>query len=335
MQVRKNRRRAVRAAASAPRPAGRPRRAGRRGRPAGEHLHHLGVVSTWWSLLTQDVHTPEYLSSLKSSAAIARVCELPPLAVLPYCILESRVLRPARLAVRGTMRAAELALAHGYAINLGGGMHHASAGAGGGWCIYADIFLAYRHVRRSHPGLRMLIVDLDVHQGNGLARDKARLHPDEVYIVDAFNPRIYPGDVQAQRSVNMPVHFTADMSEADYLQSIQTAVTRAIEGFRPGLLMYNAGTDILVGDPLNGGIGISEAGVARRDAIVFAAARAARVPIAMVLSGGYARRSAAVVSASILGLAREFGLLGVPPAGSQADTTGVAAERLAATAPTV
>eukprot|EP00047_Mylnosiga_fluctuans_P020949 m.98333 g.98333 ORF g.98333 m.98333 type:complete len:191 (+) comp8693_c0_seq1:178-750(+) len=78
-----------------------------------------------------DVHTPEYLSSLKSSAAIARVCELPPLAVLPYCILESRVLRPARLAVRGTMRAAELALAHGYAINLGGGMHHASAGAGG------------------------------------------------------------------------------------------------------------------------------------------------------------------------------------------------------------
>ena len=110
------------------------------------------------------MHTVEYLDSLNSSSKIAQVCELPLLAFLPHFILRSRILKPNYLAVRGTMMAAELALKHGFAFNLGGGMHHASSEHGGGWCIFSDIILAFRYVRRTNPALKLLIIDLDVHQ---------------------------------------------------------------------------------------------------------------------------------------------------------------------------
>lgn len=120
----------------------------------------------------RDVHSPEYLDALHSrSAKVAEVTELAPLALLPHMLLERALLTPMRAHVAGTALAAALALSHGWAINLGGGMHHAHADAGGGWCCYADITLALRRVRAASGGAvrRVLLVDLDAHQGNGAA----------------------------------------------------------------------------------------------------------------------------------------------------------------------
>jgi histone deacetylase 11 len=91
---------------------------------------------------------------------------------------------------------------------------------------------------------------------------------------------------------------------------VDKGIHESIAEGRPDIIFYNAGSDILVGDPLNGGVQISAAGVSKRDEIVFQAALESKVPVAMVLSGGYARNNAAVVSASLLNLIRRFGLVG-------------------------
>lgn len=95
-----------------------------------------------------DVHTEEYLNSLHSSSLkVAQVTELAPLAMLPNHLNQQHVIKPMRYHVGGSMLAAGLAVEHGWAINLGGGMHHAHRDNGGGWCPYDDIMLAIRKVR--------------------------------------------------------------------------------------------------------------------------------------------------------------------------------------------
>ena len=101
-----------------------------------------------------------------------QVTELVPLAFLPPFLLRRKVLRPMATMAGGTMMAAALAMERGWAINLGGGMHHASHDQGGGWCPYADIHLAIRRLRAASGGgvRRVMVVDLDVHQVGGSQR---------------------------------------------------------------------------------------------------------------------------------------------------------------------
>lgn len=96
----------------------------------------------------------------------------------------------------GTILAARLALDHKYAINIGGGFHHACARNGGGFCLYADITLAIKYLLLDERIDRAMIVDLDAHQGNGHERDF--MGDDRVYIFDMFNYHIYPHDFEAK-----------------------------------------------------------------------------------------------------------------------------------------
>ena len=158
---------------------------------------------------------------------------------------------------------------------------------------------------------RMMVVDLDVHQGNGLGRDKLKLHSDDdVFILDSFNPYIYSNDQYAASAINRIVHVTPKSTDRSYLADIDEALGESLSQFKPDILFYNAGTDILVGDPLNGGVRITAEGIRARDALVFRHAFEHNVPIVMVLSGGYARDNAAVVGASLIHLFRTFDLLG-------------------------
>src|SRR4051812_24166219 len=109
------------------------------------------------------VHTPEYLGSLRRAEVLARILEVPIAGRLPAWVLDWRVLRPMRYATGGTIRACRLALDHGLAINLGGGFHHAAAGWGGGFCVYADIPLAAATLHEEGRADGMLVVDLDAH----------------------------------------------------------------------------------------------------------------------------------------------------------------------------
>jgi histone deacetylase 11 len=116
-----------------------------------------------------EVHTLEYLLSLRSPESLARILEVPLIGRLPGWVIDWRILRPMRYATGGTALACRLALEHGVAINLGGGYHHASSGWGGGFCVYADVPLAVKALREEGKVGRVLVVDLDAHQGNGTA----------------------------------------------------------------------------------------------------------------------------------------------------------------------
>jgi histone deacetylase 11 len=154
------------------------------------------------------VHSEEYLKRLHSSPCkVAEVIELPPLALLPMCMIQPLVLRKMRVHAAGTILAAALAVCKGWAINLGGGMHHASYNSGSGWCPYSDITMAIQQVRNASSGTiqKVCVIDTDAHQGNGYARDKLRAADEHTIIVDLYNAGVRKFCLQqapAVRTVN-------------------------------------------------------------------------------------------------------------------------------------
>lgn len=132
-----------------------------------------------------------YLLCLNYSIYVCKCLEVP-LFFLPGSILRWRVLEPMMKATQGSVDAACIALQKGWAINLSGGYHHACTNTGGGFCIYPDITFIVHYMRKWYSLRRILIIDLDAHQGNGYERD---LFKDaDVHIIDVYNPYIYPGD---------------------------------------------------------------------------------------------------------------------------------------------
>ena len=248
----------------------------------------------------------DYLETLGNKRKIAEYTEMPPLALLPMFLIKRKILRPMLLATGGTVAGARLALQHGWAINLGGGYHHASLNAGGGFCIYPDITLAVRVLRAERSDFkRVMIIDLDAHQGNGHERDLGG--DPRVFILDIYNHGIYPDDAVARRGIDLDVDAPSGIGDKLYLARLQQALKQALVQAAPQLVIYNAGTDILTGDPL-GGMKISEQGVIKRDQLVFAAALERKVPILMVLSGGYQKSNAAVIARSVENLFTRFEL---------------------------
>ncbi|GAB4819238.1 hypothetical protein N2152v2_006284 [Parachlorella kessleri] len=257
-----------------------------------------------------DVHDAAYLEAINTSSA--KVTELGPLALLPAALLRSKVLKPMRFMAGGTMLAAALAQERGWAINLGGGLHHAYHADGGGWCVYDDIYLAIRKLRQAAGGLvkTCMVIDLDVHQGNGYERDKLHFGDQDTYLVDVYNGWIYPRDETAKKAINVRVELLGGAGDETYLAAVRQALEQAFrECPRPDLVIYNAGTDILAGDPL-GSLSVSAAGVLQRDELVWRAALAAGSPLVMLLSGGYTAASTPCIASSMTNLFQKLGLGG-------------------------
>ncbi|XP_019053834.1 PREDICTED: histone deacetylase 2 isoform X2 [Nelumbo nucifera] len=230
------------------------------------------------------VHSESYLNSLKSSLNVSIIVEVPPVALLPNCLVQKKVLYPFRMQVGGTVLAAKLAKERGWAINLGGGFHHCSAESGGGFCVYADISLCihYAFVRLNIS--RVMIIDLDAHQGNGHEMDFA--NDSRVYILDMYNPEIYPRDFVARRHINQRVEIVSGTRTDEYLKQLDKALEVAGHMFDPELVVYNAGTDILDGDPL-GLLKVSPDGITSRDEKVFRFAKEKSIPIVMLTSASW------------------------------------------------
>jgi histone deacetylase 11 len=256
----------------------------------------------------QQVHKVEYLESLKFSRHIARALELGSLSLLPAGILNRRVLKPMQLATRGTLMAAEAALTNRIAINLGGGYHHASADRGEGFCVYADVAVAIAHLRQTHqlaPEDAVLIIDLDAHQGNGLARIFE--HDPTVYILDMYNRDIYPQDPIAKQRVNCNLPIRSGTNDGTYLAQLREEMLAFLRSIpHPKIAFYNAGTDIYEEDPL-GRLRVSEQGILERDRFVFQTLTDAGIPWVMVLSGGYTRKSYEFVASSVAYVLRTWG----------------------------
>jgi histone deacetylase 11 len=113
------------------------------------------------------VHSKKYLKSLETSLKVAKVTEFPPAAFVPYFLLKSFLIQPMYYQVGGTVLGGELALKYGWSICLSGGMHHAYADDGGGWCMFSDIPIAIKSLIDQKKIKKAMIIDLDAHQGNG------------------------------------------------------------------------------------------------------------------------------------------------------------------------
>ena len=163
------------------------------------------------------VHTQELLERLRDPLYVARAIEVPPAAKLPAWVIDRQVLRPMRWATRGTIVAAEQSLKHGFAVNLSGGYHHAKPDRAEGFSIYSDVGIATASLRQS--GLisqtdRMVYVDTDAHQGNGISHVFA--DDKRVFIFDIFNEKIYPShDIEARDRIDCAIGISSSTTDSE------------------------------------------------------------------------------------------------------------------------
>jgi histone deacetylase 11 len=250
-------------------------------------------------------HDEGYLRSLNSSWTMARIAELPFLRFFPGRLTRQLIVEPMLYQAGGSLLAALAALRHGWAINVGGGFHHASYAHGEGFCAIADISLVVKYLLREGLVQKIMIVDFDAHQGNGHETDF--MDDPAVYILDVYNKDVYPKDGAAKPGIDYKVELGAFTSDREYLRQVHDAVEHALAEFRPDLIIYNAGTDVLAGDPL-GALNISSAGIVARDELVFKKALDLKIPVVMLLSGGYQKSNAEVITDSIMNLKLKFRL---------------------------
>jgi acetoin utilization deacetylase AcuC-like enzyme len=188
------------------------------------------------------------------------------------------------LAAGGTTLAARCALQDGSAFNIGGGFHHAFPNHGEGFCAIHDVAVAIRKLQQEHLIERALVVDVDVHQGNGTAAIFA--NDESVFTLSIHQLHNYP---QFKPPSDIDVNLEDGVGDEEYLVHLDQAVEKALERFDPQLLMYVAGADPYKEDQL-GGLALTIDGLMERDRLVFSIARHRKIPICVTLAGGYARR---------------------------------------------
>lgn len=246
------------------------------------------------------IHEEGYLASLRHSAVVAKVLEIGMLRWLPGVALDRAVLRPMRWAVQGTIDATRNALTHGSAINLAGGYHHAHRDHGEGFCAYADIPIAIEAMRRD--GLlseqdRVMIIDLDAHRGNGF--ESIYEHDERIVYFDLYNAQVYPGPAQLPARHMSLFGCRFGMTDRAYFDILEKHLPEVLDRGSFALAFYNAGTDVLAGDPL-GGLGLTREAVLRRDRYVIESLENAGIPWVMVPSGGYTDASHKLLADTVI-----------------------------------
>jgi acetoin utilization deacetylase AcuC-like enzyme len=248
------------------------------------------------------VHEADYVKRLLagtlSPAEIRRM-------ELPY---SPELVEATLLGCGGTLQAARLALRDGVAITVGGGFHHAHSGHGEGFCMLHDVAIALRRLLREGTIRRAMVIDLDVHHGNGTAAifppagDQvaclAPTHPacgeltgsglpsaDGVFTVSLHQRNNYPA---IKPPSSLDVHLNDGTQDRDYLAALDQALTIAFARFRPEIVAYIAGGDPYFDDKL-GGLALTLEGLRERDRAVFRRAQSESAPIFSVFAGGYAR----------------------------------------------
>jgi len=224
------------------------------------------------------VHTPEWVNKLKTGT-------LTPSDIMQLEVPYSPELVIAFwLAAGGTILAAESALRDGFGCNLGGGFHHAYPGHGEGFCAIHDVAVAIRRLQSDGKIRKAMVVDTDVHHGNGTAAIFAQ--DPTVFSLSIHQANNYPAyKPPSTLDLDMPDH----VRDSEYLRVLLPAVHDSIEHFQPDMLFYIGGADPYREDQL-GGLALTMAGLKERDLGVFSEARQRNIPVVTTLAGGYARR---------------------------------------------
>ena len=224
------------------------------------------------------VHTPEWVDKLKNGTLTAS--EIMKLEV-PY---SPELAEAVWLAAGGTILAGQLALRDGFASNLTGGFHHAYANHGEGFCALNDVAIAIRRLQDDQLIKKAMVVDTDVHHGNGTAHIFRGDY--SVFTLSIHQLHNYPADKPPS---NVDLNLDDGVEDQEYLAILLPAVEKSLEEFRPDILFYVGGADPFCEDQL-GGLRLTKAGLQFRDAGVFQLAHKRNVPVTTTLAGGYARR---------------------------------------------
>ncbi len=230
------------------------------------------------------VHTPEWWNKLKNGTlSLNDILRLE----IPY---SQQMVRAFRLAAGGTTLAARLALEDGVGYNVGGGFHHAFPDHGEGFCAIHDFAVAIRSLQAEGAIERALVVDCDVHQGNGTA---AIFDSDPAVVTLSIHQYNNYPSVKPPSTVDINLADGAD--DEEYLKKLHGAYLALLEGAAPDLVVYVAGADPYCEDQL-GGLSLTMEGLKTRDRMVIETALRRKTPVAIVLAGGYALNVADTVA---------------------------------------
>lgn len=235
-------------------------------------FHQPQAPSQEWLEL---VHTPEYIRDYCEGTLDAKAQRRIGLPWSPALVQRTCI------AVGGTILTARLALEHGLACNTAGGTHHAFPSYGSGFCIFNDLAIATRVIQQQGLAKKVLIVDLDVHQGDGTA---FIFQNDPTVFTFSMHCEVnFPGTKQTS---DLDVPLPVGMEDEEYLQTLANYLPDLLSEFRPDLVLYDAGVDPHLGDRL-GKLALSDRGLFCREMQVLSTCAAQGYPVACVIGGGY------------------------------------------------
>jgi acetoin utilization deacetylase AcuC-like enzyme len=215
-----------------------------------------------------------------------------------------RMVERSRRASGGTLGACLAALEEGFAANLAGGTHHALSDRGEGYCVFNDSAIAARAVQAADLVSRVVVIDTDVHQGNGTA---AILRGDAtVFTFSIHGAKNFPFHKE-ESDLDAPLPDGAD--DTEFLTTLERGLETALEAADADLAIYLAGADPFEGDRL-GRLSVTKAGLAERDRMVLEACRERGIPVAVTMAGGYARNVEDTVDVHFQSIKRAADLLG-------------------------
>ena len=193
-----------------------------------------------------------------------------------------RLLERIRLSAAGTLLAGWLALEEGIACNCAGGSHHAATGHGAGYCIFNDVAVAIRNLQAQGAIARAMVIDADVHQGDGTAEIFA--NDPSVFTVSIHAEKNFPARKQVS---DLDLGLADGLEDTAYFAQLTGLLQQAFAAFDPQIVFYNAGVDVHCADRL-GRLALTDSGIRARDAQVLQAVRSRGIPVVGVLGGGYA-----------------------------------------------
>ncbi|MGL4422361.1 MAG: histone deacetylase family protein [Gemmataceae bacterium] len=241
-------------------------------------------------------HHPDYVEAMTTGRISAEAMKLVGFPWSEFLVERSRRSSGA------TLEAARAALTDGIAANLAGGTHHAFADHGEGYCLFNDSVICARTLQHEGRVQKVLILDLDVHQGNGTAaivQDDPHIFALSVHGAKNYPWRKVPGDLD----VELPDR----TGDAEYLAAVEEAIGTALSQFHPDLVIYLAGADPYEHDRL-GRLALTRPGLAERDRLVFETFQRLGVPIVVTMAGGYAKDVADTVAIHTATITRAIAL---------------------------
>lgn len=239
-----------------------------------DQIHQPELVPLAW---IEQVHTPDYVKAYCEGSLDPKAQRRIGLPWSPALVTRTRT------AVSGTLLTAQLALAHGLACNTAGGTHHAFADFGSGFCIFNDLAITARIIQQLGLAKKILIVDLDVHQGDGTA------------MIFQDDPTVFTFSIHCQANFpfrkqqsDLDVPLEVGLADEAYLKVLAAHLPDLLTEVNPDLVIYDAGVDPHRDDRL-GKLALTDAGLFQRDRYVLKTCVLAGYPVATVVGGGYAR----------------------------------------------